>query len=133
MRILIAEDNDSKFARIKDCLEDNFKDLEITRFTYAKGIVIELKTLDDLNQNNYDFLIQDMQMPLNRDGGIDTKAGDYVFHQLKYRKIKIKSICCSSEPQDVPDEVEFVLFSYTSCDWREQLINKMKNYRGNQK
>lgn len=131
MRILIAEDNDSKFARIKDCLKQEFKDVEITRFAYAKGIVIELKTLSDLNQNDYDFLIQDMQMPLNRDGRIDTKAGMYVFHQLKYRRIKIKTICCSSEPQEIPYDVEFVLFSYTSCDWREDLINKIKNHKGN--
>lgn len=125
MRILIAEDNDSKFARIKDCLEYNFKDLEITRFTYAKGIVL------DLMENEYEFLIQDMQMPLNRDGRIETTAGMYVFNQLKYREIKIKTICCSSESQDVPDEVEFVLFSYTSSGWGEQLINKMKNHKGN--
>lgn len=139
MRILIAEDNDSKFARIKNCLEDEFKDLEITRFTYAKGIIIELKTLDDLNQNEYEFLIQDMQMPLNRNGSIDTKAGMYVFRQLERRQIKIKTICCSSEevsflnPYSYLNCPEFVLFSYTSCNWREDLINKMKNYRGNQK
>ena len=66
MRILIAEDNDSKFARIEDFLKQEFKDVEITRFAYAKGVVIELKTLSDLNQNDYDFLIQDMQMPLNK-------------------------------------------------------------------
>lgn len=131
MRILIAEDNDSKFARIEDFLKQEFKDVEITRFAYAKGIVIELKTLNDLNQNDYDFLIQDMQMPLNKDSRVDTKAGTYVFHQLQYRGIKIKTICCSSEPQEIPDDVEFVLFSYTSCDWREDLINKIKNHKGN--
>lgn len=131
MRILIAEDNDSKFARIEDFLKQEYKDIEITRFAYAKGIVIELKTLSDLNQNDYDFLIQDMQMPLNKDSRVDTKAGTYVFHQLKYRRIKIKTICCSSEPQEIPDDVEFVLFSYTSCDWREDLINKIKNHKGN--
>ena len=131
MKILIAEDNDSKFARIKNCLEDEFKDLEITRFTYAKGIIIELKTLDDLNQNDYEFLIQDMQMPINRNGSIVVQAGMYVFNQLEYRKIKIKTICCSSEPQEIPDNVEFVLFSYTSCGWRKDLINKMKNHKGN--
>ena len=126
MRILIAEDNDSKFARIKDCLEDEFEDLEITRFTYAKGVVL------DLMENDYEFLIQDMQMPINRNGSIDVQAGMYVFNQLEYRKIKIKTICCSSEPQEIPDNVEFILFSYTSCGWRKDLINKMKNYRGNQ-
>ena len=131
MRILIAEDNDSKFARIEDFLKQEFKDVEITRFAYAKGIVIELKTLSDLNQIDYDFLIQDMQMPLNKDSRVDTKAGTYVFHKLKYRRIKIKTICCSSEPQEIPDDVEFVLFSYTSCDWREDLINKIKNHKGN--
>lgn len=137
MKILIAEDNDSKFARIKNCLEDEFEDIEITRFTYAKGIIIELKTLDDLNQNDYEFLIQDMQMPLNRNGSIDTKAGMYVFNQLEYRKIKIKTICCSSEEVSFLNEYsrlnypEFVLFSYSSCGWRKELINKIKNPKGN--
>ena len=136
MKILIAEDNDSKFARIEDCLKQEFKDIEITRFAYAKGAVVELKTLDDLNQNDYDFLIQDMQMPLNRDGRVDTKAGMYVFNQLEYREIKIKTICCSSEevsflnPYSYLNYPEFVLFSYTSCGWRKDLINKIKNHRG---
>ena len=126
MRILIAEDNDSKFARIEDFLKQEFKDVEITRFAYAKGIVIELKT-----QNDYDFLIQDMQMPLNRDGRIDTQAGKYVLEQLKRREIKIKTIVCSSEEQIVPDGIGFVLFSYTSCGWREDLINKIKKSQWN--
>lgn len=136
MKILIAEDNDSKFTRIEDCLKQEFKDVEIIRFAYAKGAVVELNTLDNLNQNDYDFLIQDMQMPLNRDGRVDTKAGMYVFNQLEYREIKIKTICCSSEevsflnPYSYLNYPEFVLFSYTSCGWRKDLINKIKNHRG---
>ena len=131
MRILIAEDNDAKFERIKNCLKQEFKDLEITRFTYAKGVVL------DLMENEYEFLIQDMQMPLNIDGRIDTQAGMYVFNQLERRQIKIKTICCSSEevkflnPYSYQNYPEFVLFSYTSRGWIKDLINKMKNYRGN--
>ena len=34
----IAEDNDSKFVRIEDFLKQEFKDVEITRFAYAKVI-----------------------------------------------------------------------------------------------
>ena len=131
MKILIAEDNDSKFARIEDFLKQEFKDVEITRFAYAKGIVIELKTLNDLNQMDYNFLIQDMQMPINIDGRIDTQAGKYVLEQLKRREIKIKTIVCSSEEQIVPDGIGFVLFSYTSCGWREDLINKIKKSQWN--
>ena len=129
MKILIAEDDDSKFARIEDFLKQEFKDVEIARFTYAKGIVIELKTLDDLNQNDYDFLIQDMQMPLNRDGGIDTQAGKYVLNQLKRGEIKIKTIMCSSEEQIVPDGVGFVKFVYGSSNWKKELINQMKELK----
>ena len=124
MKILIAEDNDSKFARIEDFLKQEFKDVEITRFAYAKGIVIELKT-----QNDYNFLIQDMQMPLNRDGRIDTQAGKYVLEQLKRREIKIKTIVCSSEEQIVPDGVGFVKFVYGSSNWKKELINQMKELK----
>ena len=127
MKILIAEDNDSKFQRIKDCLEDGFNNVQITRFTYAKGVVIELETLDNLNQNDYDLLIQDMQMPLNRDGRIDTRAGMYVLSQLDIREIKIKTIVCSSEevsfmnPYSYLNYPEFVLFSYTSSAWKKRI------------
>jgi ATP-dependent protease ClpP protease subunit len=65
-------------------LENEFKELEIIRFAYAKGVIL------DLMENEYEFLIQDMQMPINRNGSIDIAAGMYVFNQLKYRKIKIK-------------------------------------------
>ena len=129
MKILIAEDNDSKFQRIEDFLKQEFKDVEITRFAYAKGIVIELKTLNDLNQMDYNFLIQDMQMPLNRNGSIDTKAGMYVFKQLKRREIKIKTIVCSSEEQIAPDGVGFVKFVYGSSNWKQEFINQMKELK----
>jgi CheY-like chemotaxis protein len=125
----IAEDNDSKFARIEDFLKQEFEDLEITRFAYAKGVVIELKTLNDLKQNNYDFLIQDMQMPLNIDGRIDTQAGQFVLEQLKFRQIKIKTIVCSSEEQTVPNDIGFVKFVYGTSDWKRELINQIKKLK----
>lgn len=129
MKILIAEDNDSKFIKIEDCLKHKFKDVEITRFAYAKGIIIELKTLDDLNQNDYEFLIQDMQMPLNRNGSIEISAGKWVLEQLKYRQIKIKTIVCSSEEQTVPNGIGFVKFGYNGSNWRQELINQMKELK----
>lgn len=131
MKILIAEDNDSKYKRIKDCLEDSFNNVQITRFAHAKGVVIELETLDNLNQNECDLLIQDMQMSLNSDGRIDTKAGMYVLNQLDIREIKIKTIVCSSEevsfmnPYSYLNYPEFVLFSYTSSAWEKELIDKI--------
>ena len=125
MRILIAEDNDSKYQMILDCLTNEFGVyLEVKGFTYAKGVVLELMN------NEYVFLIQDMQMPLDSDGRIDASAGSYVFSQLNRRQIKIKTICCSSEEVDLSKFPNYksVLFSYSGCSWKEDLINKMKNY-----
>lgn len=126
MRILIAEDNDSKYQKILDCLTKEFgANLEVKRFTYAKGVILELM------ENEYEFLIQDMQMPINKSSGIKITAGLYVFGQLELRQIKIKTICCSSEEVNLSDSYlnyESVLFSYSGSSWKEDLINKMKNY-----
>lgn len=129
MRILIAEDNDSKYQKILDCLTKEFgANLEVKRFTYAKGVILELM------ENEYEFLIQDMQMPINKSSGIKITAGLYVFGQLELRQIKIKTICCSSEKVSFLNAYSYlnypesVLFSYSGSSWKEDLINKMKNY-----
>lgn len=123
MRILIAEDNEHKYKAIEDFLLQEFPTAELKRFTYAKGIILELMS------NEYEFLIQDMQMPLNSDGRIEIDAGKYVLEQLKYRGIEIKTIVCSSEDQTVPDEIGFVKFEYGKSNWKKELIKQMKNLK----
>lgn len=135
MKILIAEDNDHKFERIQEFLEQEIPESEITRFTHAKAVVVELKTLNDLNQNDYKLLIQDMQMPLNRDGNIDTKAGMYVLNQLEYRKIKINTVVCSADDVSFLNHYSylnyphFVKFEYSKSDWKTNLRNILKELK----
>ncbi len=129
MRILIAEDNDKKYQKILNCLIEEFgANLEVKRFTYAKGVILELM------EHEYEFLIQDMQMPINKCSEINITAGSYVFSQLNLRQIKIKTICCSSEEVSFLNAYSYlnypetVLFSYSGSAWRKDLINTMKNY-----
>lgn len=127
MKILISEDRDSKFAKIKACLESEFSEVEIVRCTAAKETVLEL-----INNNTYDVLIQDMQLPLNKNDRIDPNGGIYVFHQLERRHIKIKFIFCSSEDVSFhPDvktfnQMQKVLFEETKTGWKSDLISMLK-------
>ena len=129
MRILIAEDNEHKFEKIKNCLELNFNNLEIKRCVNAKEVILELM------HNEYEFLIQDMQMPIRSDSLINVTAGLYVHGQLERRQIKIKTIFCSSEdvsflnPYSCLNYPESVLFQYNGSDWKDDLIEKMRNHR----
>lgn len=135
MKIIVAEDNDHKFERIREFLEQEIPESEITRFTHAKAVVIELKTLNDLNQNDYELLIQDMQMPLNRDESIDTIAGMYVLNQLERREIKINTIVCSADdvsflnPFDYLNYPHFVKFEYSKSEWKTNLRNILKELK----
>ena len=135
MKIIVAEDNDHKFERIQEFLKQEIPESEITRFTHAKAVVVELKTLSDLNQNDYKLLIQDMQMPLNRDGSIDTAAGMYVLNQLDRRQIKIDTIVCSADdisflnPYDYLNYPHFVKFEYGKSDWKIKLKNILKELK----
>lgn len=117
MKILISEDNDMKFDRIAHCLLKHNPDIQIERVTYAKGSIITLKEPD----HGFDILIQDMQLPINQNERIDIKGGEFAVTQLKYRKVKIKIIFCSSAEVDF-EGVESVLFDYCSSDWKDKLI-----------
>lgn len=128
MKILISEDTDEKYREIENCLKTILKDVEIKRVKYAKASVIEL-----IN-NEYDILIQDMQLPLNIDSRIDIKGGEYVFNQLERRNIKIKFIFCSSDEVNFykeNNEEEYVnkpvsiKFDYVYSNWRQQLIKEI--------
>ncbi len=92
MKILISEDNDYKYKGIEKYILDIDPLATITRVTYAKASV---NILTDIN--DYDLLIQDMQLPLKIDDRIDIEGGLYVLNQLKRLNIKIKTCICSSD------------------------------------
>lgn len=92
MRVLISEDSERKYIHIQNVVKKVLgEDTEIERVVYAKAGVVKLKN------EKYDYLIQDMQLPINSDGRIDIKGGLYVLNQVKYRKLIDKYCICSSD------------------------------------
>ena len=68
MRILISEDTERKFEHIQRAVKKILgEDTEIVRVSYAKDGVNKLKN------EKFDYLIQDMQLPVHSDGKIDYK------------------------------------------------------------
>jgi CheY-like chemotaxis protein len=101
-KILVCEDSYHKFEGIEKAILKLFDEVEITRVSYAKAAVVELKE----NPEKYDYLIQDMQLPINSDGRIDIKGGIYVLQQIKRREYKIKYCICSSDNSSYNTMVE---------------------------
>jgi hypothetical protein len=69
-RIIVCEDDNRKFEGIEKTILRLFKEVEIKRVKYAKAAIIEIKE----NPEKYNYLIQDMQLPINSDSGIDIKV-----------------------------------------------------------
>ena len=101
-RIIVCEDDNRKFEGIEKTILRLFKEVEIKRVKYAKAAIIEIEE----NPNKYNYLIQDMQLPINSDDGIDIKGGIYVLGQIKYRQIDIKYCICSSDNSSYKSMVE---------------------------
>jgi hypothetical protein len=101
-RILICEDDNRKFEGIERTILRLFNEVEIKRVKYAKAAIIEIKE----NPDKYNFLIQDMQLPISSDDGIDTKGGIYVLNQIEYRQIDIKYCICSSDNSSYRSMIE---------------------------
>lgn len=132
MKILICEDNERKYNDIKEAIRIVMPDAKITWCKYAKTGVQELRN------NEYDFLIQDMQLPLNIDDRIDFKGGIYVLQKLEHYQHSydinpnIKVCVCSSdiaskdiltsEGFDIPF-IEYTSYTFVS-DIKEFLTNK---------
>ena len=91
MKILISEDNYQKFKSILNVVLDVYPEAEVTRATYSKEGVVLLKN------KKFDFLIQDMFLPINSDSRIDSKGGIYALNKIKHRKIDVKYCVCSSD------------------------------------
>lgn len=130
LKILISEDNIYKLENIKKVIEKQFNETNITSITYAKRTVMEL-----IENNDYDILIQDMQLPLHSDDRIDQNGGLYVLNQLKRKKIDIKTIVCSSTIDSLEklqnngfDNVSFIKYDSISINWENDLTKLINEY-----
>lgn len=131
LKILISEDNVYKLENIKKAIEKQFNETNITSITYAKRTVMEL-----IENNDYDILIQDMQLPLHSDDRIDQNGGIYVLNQLKRKKIDIKTIVCSSTIDSLEklqnngfDNVSFIKYDSISINWENDLTKLINEYK----
>ena len=132
MKILICEDNERKYNDIREAIRIVMPEAKITWCKYAKTGVQELRN------NEYDFLIQDMQLPLHSDEKIMIKGGIYVLQKLQYYQDSydinpnIKVCVCSSdiaskdiltsEGFDIPF-IEYTSYTFVS-DIKEFLTNE---------
>ena len=134
MKILICEDDERKFIGIQDVILASNPTAEIKWVKYSKAAI------NELSENEYDILIQDMQLPINSDSGIDPEGGLYVLNQLKYHRDRNRSksdlkVCvCSSDKkyQQVLidkgfDEIDFIYFaSFSFVAEMDNFISKCK-------
>ena len=125
MKILISDDCDIKSKDIKESILQIYPNAEITIVNYAKA------GLKELIREEYDYLIQDMFLPIHFEERIDTRGGIYILNQLKFRGIKVKSCICSSDKVSQSymmesgfSETPFI--NYSSNYFTEDLINFIK-------
>jgi len=87
MKTLIVEDNDIKYKKISDFLEDNFKEFTVTRKSSYSSAVKYIK------EEAFDFLILDMSLPtydrvgLESGGRVRIFGGKEIASQLKRKSI----------------------------------------------
>ena len=126
MKILISEDNDQKFKSILNVVLSVYPEAEVTRATYSKEGVVLLKN------ERFNFLIQDMFLPINSDSRIDNKGGIYALNRIRHRNIDVKYCICSSDAisyesmkeagfQDTP------FIDYSSFNFQMDLIKFLKS------
>ena len=101
-RIIVCEDDNRKFEGIEKTILRLFKEVEIKRVKYAIAAIIEIKE----NPEKYNYLIQDMQLPIISDSRIDIKRGIYDLEQLEGREYNIKYCICSSDNSSYKSMVE---------------------------
>ena len=126
MKILISEDSDRKFEAILNVILNVYPEAEVTRATYSKEGVVLLKN------EKFDFLIQDMFLPINSDSRIDNKGGIYALNRIKHRNIDVKYCVCSSDAisyesmkEEGFEDTPFI--DYSSFNFQMDLINFLKS------
>ena len=107
MRILVMEDNDTKYGDIEKYLHDLGEE-DITRCsTLNNGLRTLYNSLTE--EKRFDLLILDMQMPRYEDRMYDIikDAGLSVLERTKRRPVNTKIVLCSSDDLDINiDEYE---------------------------
>ena len=125
MKFLVVDD----FSTMRRIVSGILKECGITNIKEADD---GDNALVMLKNEKFDFLIQDMFLPINSDGRIDNKGGIYVLEQMKYRDIDVKTCVCSSDSVSYKYMVDrnfrntpFVDFS--SFQFRNDLIEFLKS------
>ncbi len=100
LKILVVEDNDTKFKHIHDSLK-NIGISEITREKYRNTALLQVfgSTVE-----KPDFIILDMFFPRYEGGHIERGCGMDILKRMHQRRCEIPVIVCSSCMQDIPEE-----------------------------
>ncbi|WP_275234883.1 hypothetical protein [Pantoea ananatis] len=146
MKVLIADDQDSKQESLNDFMTSNYSNIIIDKSYSFKG------TRDKIIRNSFDLILLDMTMPSfdsqpDKDNIVDGKnralAGKDIIQTMVYRQIisnviivtqfdvfgrhyQMTSIDEIIEPlvKDYPDIVKgYVLWDYQSDSWQANLLN----------
>lgn len=99
MKILIIEDNTNKFNSIVSYLEE-LEETDITRKKSINGGLLELRNnLDTLEENKYELLILDMQLPRYEDepSAISSVGGLCVMREIIRKDWPISVVICSGD------------------------------------
>lgn len=130
MKILISEDNETKYAAINEVISSIFPESEIIHKASVNGTLMTLQENEDI-----DLIIQDMQLPtfntgehFNPVGGLD------IILDLKYDKKETPIIVCSSDEHSKTiledaelEDIPFVLYAPISNQWQEELKTLLKD------
>jgi DNA-binding NarL/FixJ family response regulator len=146
-QILIVEDNHLKLEKLKQFLESEYKDLELSERTSYNSALREIA----LNYRNYDLVLLDMSMQTydisNEESGGEPEplAGKNILKQIYLRDIPTKVLVVTMYENFVdgtkiakldkdlmsefPDNYcGYIFFSHTNLDWATELrssINKL--------
>ena len=119
MKILIIDDEKWKSDAIMQAIQSSYPNADITvKRSYQSGLY---DIYYNQYQNQYDYLILDMQFPLYDDGtGMDREQGLHVLAEIqrKYKNqknLKTKIIICSSgykdyKKYDYENVIGYILF-----------------------
>jgi len=131
-KILISEDNISKYKKIANVINEFDPEIEITHKNNVEDTLSELMT-----ESKYDFLFQDIQLPeKSNDQNVNVRGGLLVAQYIRDNNIELPYSFFSSN--DVPfvrsiaanaglNDVKSIEFDSFSMKWKNSVLNLLNS------